>query len=92
MLRSPLVRNEVVQVRQADQIRRLTATRVMKALHGERLPVDGVVRLIQQRAHRRHLGVFEHRISARFLVLDPVADSLAALLTCRGRDVVDQAA
>jgi hypothetical protein len=58
---------------QANEKRRLAPARVMEAFHGEKLAVDGVVRLVQNRAHRRHLRVFEHRIPPRFFVLEPVA-------------------
>ena len=50
-----LIGNQVVQVRQAGEERRLTPTRMVEALHGEELAVDGVVRLIQHGAHRRRL-------------------------------------
>src|SRR6266478_705126 len=40
-----LIRDEVVQVRQAGEKRRLTPTGVMASLHGEQLPVDGSMRL-----------------------------------------------
>ena len=61
-----LIRNQVVQVRQAGEKRRLTPPGVMETFHGEELAVDGIVRLIQHGAHRWHLRVFEHRIPARF--------------------------
>ena len=54
-----LVRDQIVQVRQAGEKRRLTPTGMVEPLHGEELAVDGVVRLIQPRAHRRHLGIFK---------------------------------
>jgi len=92
VLGSPLVWNQVIQVRQAGQKRRLTATWVMESLHREQFPVDGVMRLIQERAHRRHLRLFEHRIPACLLVLNPVAHVSAVLCTYRGRNVVDKAA
>ncbi len=41
-----LRRDQVVQVRQAGEQRRLTPTGMMEALHGEECAVDGVVRLI----------------------------------------------
>src|SRR5438128_11007703 len=77
---------------QTCQKRRLAPTWVMKTLHREQLPVHGVVRLIQQRAHCRHLRVFEHCVPARFLVLYPVAHTLAVFLAFRSTDVVDKTA
>ncbi len=53
-------RGQVLQMRQAGEKRRLTPTGVMEALHGKELAVDGVVRLIQERAAGRHLGAFEY--------------------------------
>ena len=41
-----LVRDQVVQVREAGEKRRLTSTEMMEALHHERFPVDGVVGLV----------------------------------------------
>ncbi len=57
---SALVRDRVLQMRQAGEKRHLTPTGVMEALHGKELAVDGVVRLIQERAAGRHLGAFEY--------------------------------
>jgi hypothetical protein len=65
----------------------LTPTGMMEALHHEELAVDGVVGLVQQGAARRHLWVCEHRIPARLLVLEPVANALTVLLSHSGRDV-----
>ena len=67
--RPALIRDQVVQVRQAGEKRRLTPAGMMETLHGEELAVDGVMRLIQHGAHRWHLRVFEHRIPAGFFVL-----------------------
>src|SRR4029434_10470289 len=64
VLRSPLVRDEVVEMRQAREKRCLAPTGMVESLHGEELAVDGVMRLIQHRAHRRHLRVCEHGIPA----------------------------
>ena len=89
---SPLIRNQIVQVRQSCQIRRLTPIGMMEVFHHEELAVDGVMRLIQHGTHRRHLGVFEHRIPARFFVLKPTLHTLAMILSNRGRDVVRKVA
>jgi hypothetical protein len=64
----------------------------MEALHREELPVHGIVGLVQHRAHRRHLGVFQHRLPARFFVLHPVAYTLAVLFAHHRRDVIDKMA
>ena len=61
-----LVGDQVVEVRQAGEKRSLTPSGMVGTFHGEELAVDGVVRLIQHRAHRWHLGVGEHRIPAGF--------------------------
>src|SRR5882762_7513064 len=62
---------------QTREKRPLTPSGMVEAFHGEELTVDGVVRLVHHRAHRRHLRVFEYRIPARFFVLEPVANTLA---------------
>src|SRR6266850_1095449 len=77
MLSPPLIRDQVVQVRQAREKRLLAATWVMKAFHGEQFPLDGVMRLIQERAGHWHPGVCEDRIPARLLVLEPAPDALS---------------
>src|SRR5712691_12761300 len=59
MLGAPLIRHQVVQVSQAGEKRLLAATGMMEPLHREQLPLDSVMRLIQQRAGHRHLGVFK---------------------------------
>jgi len=84
---SALIRDQVVQVRQAGEKHRLTPTGMVEALHGEELAVDGVVRLIQHGAHRRHLRVGEHRIPPRFLGLKPAPHALAMRFSHRRGDV-----
>src|SRR5215831_13231735 len=49
---------------QTREKRPLTPSGMVEAFHGEELAVDGVVRLVQHRAHRRHLRVCEYRIPA----------------------------
>ena len=48
-----------------------------KPFHREQFPLDGVMGLIQQGAGHRHLRVFEHRIPARLLLLEPAPYALA---------------
>src|SRR3712207_8218869 len=48
----------------------LAAPGMMKALHREQFPRDGVMRLIEQGARGRHLRVCEDRIPPRLLLLD----------------------
>src|SRR5882762_4265173 len=83
-----LIGNQIVQMREAGEQRRVTPAGMVEALHGEELAVEGVVRLIQHGAHRRHLRVCEHRIPARFLCLEPVAHTLAVLFANGRGDVV----
>src|SRR5215831_20685156 len=49
-----LIRDQVVQVRQAGEKRGLTPTGMVEGFYGEEFTVDGVVRLIQYSAHRWH--------------------------------------
>src|SRR5438128_9368597 len=79
-------------MRQTREERCLAATGMVKAFHREELAVDGVVRLIQQRAAGRHLGVCEHRIPARLLGLEPLTHALTVLLAYSSRDVIGKAA
>ncbi len=65
MLGPTLVGYQVVQVGQSCEKRLLAATGMMEAFHCEQFPLDGVMRLIQERAGHGHLRVFEHRIPAR---------------------------
>ena len=88
VLGSPLRRNQVVQRRQAREKRRLPPARVMASLPREELAVHGLVGLVSNRAHRRHLGVFEHRIPPHLLLPEPVANARALLSPHRGRDVI----
>jgi len=64
-----LIRYQVVQVREPRQKRLLTATWMVKPFHGEQLPLDSVIGLIQQGAGHRHLRVCKDRIPARLLLL-----------------------
>jgi hypothetical protein len=61
---------------------------MVETFHGEELAVDGIVRLIQNSAHRRHLQVFEHRIPAGFLLLEPMANALAMRFSHNRGDVI----
>ena len=88
MLRSTLIGNQIVEVRQPRQKRLLTAARMMEALHHEQFPVDGVMGLIQQGAGHRHLWVCEHRVPARLLGLKPLAYMVAIGLPSGVRDMV----
>src|SRR5882724_4456811 len=92
MLGPPLIWDQVVQVRQAREKRLLAATWVMKAFHGEQFPLDGVMRLIQERAGHWHPGVCEDRIPARLLVLEPAPDALSIGRSCRGGNMIGKAA
>ena len=75
-------------MRQPREKRCLAPTGVMKAVHGEELPIDGMVRLIQHRTHRRHLGVFAYRIPARFLLCKPMPYALTMVLANCGGGMV----
>ena len=89
---SALIGDQVVQVRQAGEKRRLTPFGMMETLHGVELAVDGVMRLIQHGAHRWHLRVCEHRIPASFFVLEPVANALAMFFAHRRGDAIGKVA
>jgi hypothetical protein len=91
MLGASLVRHQVVQMGAPLQTRLLAALGRMEALHHEQLPVDDVVGLIQEGAGRRHLRVFEDRIPACLLVLDPAPHALAIGRASRGGHVVGNA-
>jgi hypothetical protein len=54
MLGATLIRHKVVQVRQPREKRLLAPLGMMEALHHEELPVDGVMRVIEQGAGHRH--------------------------------------
>src|SRR5215813_6875574 len=57
MLRPTLIRDEVVEVGEPGEKRLLASTRMMKGFHHEQLPVNGVMRLVQEGAGHRHLRV-----------------------------------
>ena len=59
-----LIRDEVVQVRESREKRLLAAPGMMKALHYEQFPLDGVMGLIQQGTRGRHLWVCKDHIPA----------------------------
>ena len=65
---------------------------MMEALHHEELPVNRMMRLIQEGAGHRHLGVCEDRIPAGFLLLKPAPYTLAIGGPCCGGDVVGKVA
>ena len=77
---------------QACEKRGLAPPGMVESLHGEEFAVDGVVRLLQHGAHRRHLWGCEHRIPAGFLVLEPLADARALRFSHRRGDVIGKVA
>jgi hypothetical protein len=92
MLGPTLIRHQVVQVGQPREKRLLAATGMMESLHREEFPLDGVVGLIEQGAGHRHLGVCEHRLPARLLVLKPAPHPLAIGLPRRSGDIIGKVA
>ena len=60
----------------------------MKPFHGEQFPLDGIMRLIQERARHGHLAVFKDGIPAGFLVLKPAPDALPIGCPRRVGDVI----
>ena len=87
-----LVGHQVVQMGQPAQKRLLAPCGVMQAFHGKQFPLDGIMRLIQECAGDRHLGVGEDRIPARLLVLKPASHALAVGRPRRVGDVVGKVA
>jgi hypothetical protein len=65
---------------------------MMKALHREQFPLDGVMGLIQQGACGRHLRICEDHMPPRLLLLKPAPHPLAIGRPCRGGDVVSKVA
>jgi hypothetical protein len=92
MLGSTLIWDEVIQVGEPCEKRLLASTWVMKAFHGEQLPLDGIMGLIQQGAGHRHLGVFENGIPARLFVLHPAPHPRAIGGPSCGSDMIGKAA
>ena len=92
MLSPTLIGDQVVQVREPREKRLLASLGMVKALHREQLPLDGVMGLIQQRARDGHPGVCKHRIPAGLLLLEPAPDALAIGSPCGGSDVIGKAA
>ena len=92
MLGPTLIWHQVIQMGQSSQKRLLTLVRMMEAFHHAQLPLDGVMRLIEQGTGHWHLGVCKHRIPARFLLLKPL--SYACAVGCPGcvRDMVSEVA
>src|SRR4029434_709741 len=77
MLGSTLIWDEVVQMGEPRQKRLLTSPGMMEPFHGEQFSLDSIMRLIQERARHRHLGVFKDGIPARLLLLEPAPNALA---------------
>jgi hypothetical protein len=77
MLRTTLIRDQVVQVGEPGQKRLLAPDWMMEPFHGEQLPLNGIMRLIKQGAGCWHLRVGEHRIPAGLLVSEPTSHTLA---------------
>jgi hypothetical protein len=88
MLRPTLIRDWVVQACKPREKRLLASLGMMKALHCEQLPLDGIMRLIKQGAGHGHLRVCEHRVPACLLVLKPAPRPLAIGRPRRGGDVI----
>jgi hypothetical protein len=69
------MRHQVVEVGESRQKRLPAPVGLMEAFHREQLALDRVMGLIQEGADRRHLRLSEHRLSARFLRLEPAPDA-----------------
>jgi hypothetical protein len=87
-----LIRHQVVEVCQPYETRLLAATWMVKPLHREEFPLEGVVGLIQQRAGHRHLRVCKHRLPARLLVLEPASYALSVSHPCAVGHVIGNVA
>jgi hypothetical protein len=92
MLGPTLIGNQVVGVCQSSEKRLLAATWMVKPLHREEVPLEGVVGLIQQRAGHRHLRVFKHRIPTRLLAVEPASYALAVGHPCAVRHMIGNVA
>jgi len=86
-----LVWHQVVQVRQPREKCLLAPPWMVEVFHHEQFPVNGVMGLIQQRAGHRHSGVFEHRVPARSLLLEPLSHALAIGCSSCDSDVIRKA-
>src|SRR5215831_19635138 len=73
MLSPTLIGDQVVQVREPREKRLLASLGMVKALHREQLPLEGVMGLIQQRARDGHPRVCKHRIPTGLLLLGSVS-------------------
>jgi hypothetical protein len=73
---------------QPDKKCLLASIWMMKSFHHEQFPVYGVMGLIQQGAGDWHLRVFEHRIPAGFLLLNPMPYACAMSYPSRGGHMV----
>ena len=92
MLGATLIRDEVVHVGEPREKRLLAPAWMVKPFHREQFPLDGVMGLIQQDTGHRHLRIFEHRIPARFLLLNPAPHARAIGRPSRGGDVIGKVA
>ncbi len=92
MLRATLIGHQVIQVREPREKHLLAPIWMMEPFHREEFPRNGVMGLIQQRAGHGHLWVFEDRLPARFLGLEPLPYALAVGHPRRGGNVIDKAA
>jgi hypothetical protein len=87
-----LVGDEVVAVRSPRATRLLAPAWMVKAVHREQLPLDGVMGLIQHGARHRHLRGCEDRRPARVLLLHPAPPALAVSLPRRSGEIIGKVA
>src|SRR5215510_4447815 len=87
-----LIRHQIVQVSQAHEKSLLPPIRVMETFHHKQFPIESIVGLVQDRAHRWHLRIGKHRIPARFLGLKPMAHARTVLFTHRRGEVLGEMA
>ena len=73
----PLVGNQVHQDCQAVEEEKLTPILMMKPLHHEQFPVDGIVNLIHLSRRFGNVGVVKQDVPARLLPFYPSAYSTA---------------
>ena len=92
MLGTTLIRYQVVEVCEANKKHLLTASWMVKPLHREQFPLDGVMGLIQQSAGHRHLRVFEHHVPTSLLLLNPAPHARTIGRPSCGSDVIGKVA
>ena len=88
--RPPLIRNQVRQNRKTIEENSLATGFVMKALHHEQFPVDGIMKLIDLSRGFGNVAIRKQNMPPRLFPLYPFPHPLSIVFSCQAFNLLDE--